>query len=411
VKRRQGVVMGVMACVLGSALCGTAQVPEKNGINRITIEVQEKAGIRRNNYPVHATFTLENPLRNLTEQRRFRLLDKDKVVPAYFNTVDGIDRKSMRVSFHSSHAPFESRTYTVEYGPGVEIQPPFDLKKGLRIEEAQELYEVKHPGGLALVVPFRMQRLLKRVGTKKTEYLRPDSAGLFFRLKQPDQPPILVGGPQYNEETRLAFPLIAFLEANGFQDIGGDRVRTDIHLEFPLSRSWVRVDFSVDDPKGLVKVLGVDLNLNIHGEPTLVDFGAGTSVYTTLKKGQSAVLRSGPVVNDRPGWQVLVGPTKAPTPFVVMPPGQPSKAEGWAHVMDRERCTAVAVAYFAQDRQHSEIAVDADGRLRCEREFDGKTARKTLTFWLHFVSMPVQQGAATSPQSMMNPLHVEVRKR
>src|SRR5262249_3681698 len=98
-------------------------------------------------------------------------------------------------------------------------------------------------------------------------------------------------------------------------------------------------------------------------------------------------------------------------PLVVMPPSQPSKAEGWAHVMDRERCTAVAVADFAQHQQRSEIAVDADGRLRCEREYDGKTARKTLTFWLHFVSMPVQLGAATSPQSMMNPLQVTVRKQ
>lgn len=409
-KRRHYLALGVVVCVVGSAVWGTAQEPGKKGIHRVTIEVQEKAGIRRNSYPVHATFALENPVRNLTEGRRFRLLHEGKVVPAHFNTIE-TDRKSMRVSFPSSHAPFESRTYTVEYGPGLEIQPPFDLNKGLRIEESEELYQVKHPAGLEFVVPFRMQGLLKRVGTKKTEYLRPDSAGLFLRLRQPNQPPILVGGPQFNEETRLPFPLIASLGANGLQNVGGDRVRAGVQLEFPLSRSWVRVDFTVEDPKGLVGALGVDLNLNIQGEPALVDFGAGTSVYTTLKKGQSAVLRSGPLLKDRPGWQVLVGPAKAPAPFVVMPPDNPSKAEGWAHVMDRQRCTAVAVADFAQEKQHSEIAVDADGRLRCEREYDPKAAKKTLTFWLHFVSMPVQQGAATSPQSMMNPLHVIVRKQ
>jgi hypothetical protein len=389
---------------------GFAQEPEKKGVQRVTIEVQERAGIRRNQYPVYATFTLEKRIGYFVEERRFRLLDKGKVVPAHF-TFDGIIRTVVQVSFHSSHAPFESRSYTVEYGPGVDIQPAFDLKKGLRIEESKGHYELKHPSGLEFVVPMRMQGLLKRVGTRQIEYLRPNSAGLFLRLKQPDQPPILVGGQQYSEERRLPSPLIAAIEVNGSENVGSDHLRTNVRLEFPLSRSWVRVDFTVEDPKGLVEALGVDLNLNIQGEPALVDFGAGTSVYTTLKKGQSAVLRSGPLFKDRSGWQVLVGPTKAPAPFVVMPPDNPSKAEGWAHVMDRQRCTAVAVADFAQEKQRSEIAVDADGRLRCEREYDGKAAQKTLTFWLHFVSMPVQQGAATSPQSMMNPLHVTVRKQ
>jgi hypothetical protein len=261
---------------------------------------------------------------------------------------------------------------------------------------------------------FKEPGLLKEVRTRTTEYLRPKSIGLFLRLKQPNRPTLVVGGPHY--EPGGASPLvmerqIATVEAKGSHNVGDDKVSSRVHMEFPISRSWVRVDFTADDPKGLVEALGVDLNLNIQGEPTLVDFGAGTSVYTTLKKGQSAVLRSGPLDKNRPGWQVLVGPTKAPTPFVVMLPDHPSKAEGWAHVMDRQRCTAVAVADFAQEKQHSEIAVDADGRLRCEREFDGKAAKKTLTFWLHFVSMPVQQGAATSPQSMMNPLHVTVRKQ
>jgi hypothetical protein len=205
--------------------------------------------------------------------------------------------------------------------------------------------------------------------------------------------------------------LLTSLSFEGSQAVQGQKLPIEVRLEFPLSRSWVRVDFTVDDTQGLVETLGGDLNLNIEGEPTLVDFGAGTSVYTTLKKGQSAVLRSGPLAKNRPGWQVLVGPSQSPHPFVVMPPDRPSKAEGWAHVMDRQRCTAVAVADFAQEKQHSEIAVDADGRLRCEREFDVKTAKKTLTFWLHFVNVPVQQGAATSPQSMMHPLHVTVLKQ
>jgi hypothetical protein len=369
--------------------------------------VHEKAGIRRGGYPASATFTLEKPLKDDKEVLHFRLRDGGKVVSADFVLTDDA-RQQVRVNFHSSHAPFETRTYAVEYAPGAEAPPQ---RKGLATQLSNgTLFTVRHPGDLRFVFSQDLKGLLHQVETNKTEYLRPDSTGLYFRPKQFRQGRGVVGGPQYGRGTQLNYGLLTSLSFLGNEEVQDDKLATEVRYEFPLSRSWVRVDFTVQDPKGLIGSLGVDLNLNIQGEPALVDFGAGTSVYTTLKKGQSAVLRSGPLEKNRPGWQVLVGPAKAPTPFVVMPPDNPSKAEGWAHVMDRQRCTAVAVADFAQEKQHSEIAVDADGRLRCEREYDPKAAKKTLTFWLHFVSMPVQVGAATSPQSMMNPLHVTVRK-
>jgi hypothetical protein len=68
----------------------------------------------------------------------------------------------------------------------------------------------------------------------------------------------------------------------------------------------------------------------------------------------------------------------------------------------------VAVAGFAAG-PGAEIAVGADGRLRLWRAFAPAAGPKRLTFWLHFVGMPVQVGAATSPQAMLAPLHVEVR--
>jgi hypothetical protein len=75
--------------------------------------------------------------------------------------------------------------------------------------------------------------------------------------------------------------------------------------------------------------------------------------------------------------------------------------------MDRERCTAVAVEGFAAG-PGAEIAVGADGRLRLWRPF-ARPGPKRLAFWLHFVGMPVQVGAATSPQAMLAPPRVEVR--
>lgn len=87
-------------------------------------------------------------------------------------------------------------------------------------------------------------------------------------------------------------------------------------------------------------------------------------------------------------------------------------AEGWAHVMDRSRCTAAAVADFGRSGA-DQIRVAASGALDMTRHFPdarertgGAKERKTLRFWLHFVTNPVQIGAVTSPQAMLAPLDV-----
>ena len=53
--------------------------------------------------------------------------------------------------------------------------------------------------------------------------------------------------------------------------------------------------------------------------------------------------------------------------------------------------------------------VSADGRVRLSQRYPGGK-ESNLTFWLHFVPMPVQVGAVTSPQSMMSPLRVDVKE-
>jgi hypothetical protein len=81
-------------------------------------------------------------------------------------------------------------------------------------------------------------------------------------------------------------------------------------------------------------------------------------------------------------------------------------AEGWAHVMDNVACTAIAIADFDQPGNTTELSIDSQARVRIQRQVPG--VEKKLHFWLHFVGMPVQVGAVTSPQSMMSPLGVRV---
>ena len=64
------------------------------------------------------------------------------------------------------------------------------------------------------------------------------------------------------------------------------------------------------------------------------------------------------------------------------------------------------MADFAASGCQDEVRIDGDGRLVLTRRLGEKGPRR-LRFWLHFVNMPVQVGALTSPQSMQAPLAVE----
>ena len=81
-----------------------------------------------------------------------------------------------------------------------------------------------------------------------------------------------------------------------------------------------------------------------------------------------------------------------------------NEAEGWIHVIDQKRCTAMAVAEFGRaglatiDR----FDIHGTGQIGVERRFPpektgqevAKVPIKTLRFWLHFVTNPVQVSAA-----------------
>jgi hypothetical protein len=228
-----------------------------------------------------------------------------------------------------------------------------------------------------------------------------------------------VGGPDSKGRVVKEGPLAVTLRfecKTTLQDESS--VPSVVDLDFVSSKSWVKLTWTATFPKNTGARPIADLKLSLDGEPTLADFGADSTVYAQLRKGESGLLRQNPddyAIRRIPAWEVLTGPTEGRlSPYVVATSGRlrssgiggtvpANRAEGWAHVMDRKRCTAVAMEHFIGG---SEIRVDSDGRLR----LSGGTGER-LSFWLHFVPMPVHVGAATSPQAMLAPLRVEVLKK
>jgi hypothetical protein len=417
--------LAAVAFVVATALT-TADEPQAP-TRRVVLGVSETAGIRRFGYPVSLVLPLPDPVKD-TEV--FRLLDGDKPVTAQFRPHGDADKgiRAVSLDFNVNHGPLERHEYVVEYGRGV-AGPK--VEGGLRVETTEKEFRIIHPSGLLFAVPRELEGMLNKVQTKKTRFLNGESTGLILRTKDNDL--ALVGEPKPKLFNRFVptdlsgkvvkeGPLAVGLRFECLNNLKGrGQISSVVEMEFPISKSWVRVHWTVDDPRGDVASLGAELNLHVEGEPTLFDFGAGTSVYGQLRKGESARLRQNPATRtpSTPPWETFLGPERGMKAFVVAPGSTtpPARnAEGWVHVMDSERCTALAVADFGAGKEGAEITVYADGRLRFWKHFGGPgesapKGPKQITFWLHFVSMPVHVGAATSPQAMLAPLQVEILKK
>jgi hypothetical protein len=181
-----------------------------------------------------------------------------------------------------------------------------------------------------------------------------------------------------------------------------------LELTVPHSKSWVEGAWNVADPDRRIMSLALDLNLKLEGSPTLVDFGAGSTVYGQIKGRQRMELEAGRSQDRAEGWVIRQGEGANLAIFAASTPRIPRLAEGWAHVMDARRCTALALADFGKGGNLDRISVEADGHLRLTRQFPETAGEpKIFHFWLHFVPMPVQVGAATSPQAILEPPRVE----
>jgi hypothetical protein len=193
-----------------------------------------------------------------------------------------------------------------------------------------------------------------------------------------------------------------------------------IELTFPSSKSWIETSWTIEDPKTQIERMGVDFVLQLDGQPTLWDCGAHSTIYGTLRGEELMTFESGgpaPQSGSTPEWVIRHGTADKLRAFAAAERGAGHAAEGWMHIMDSKRCTAMAVSEFGRrgpgvvDR----FELHAGGHLVFERRFLSektgpgapKEPKKTLRFWLHFVTTPVQVGAVTSPQSMLAPLEPE----
>ncbi len=378
-------------CCLAVLACAPA-ARAADGPGKFELTVRETAGLRRFGYPVSVALNLG---RAATAADRFRLSAAGKSVAGQFRVPAGGDGATVVLDFALSMGPLEKKTYQVEYGPAVAAGP--EPAGGMTVEEGKKAFTVAS-GGMTYVVPRDLRVLLEQVRDRKKEFIA-GGVGLFVLVgeKAGERLPV---GPVTSSRVSRRGPLAVALRFTA-----GDAKRSSVlELVFPRSKSWVEATWTLED-QGEVRGLQAAGRLLLQGRPTLIDFGAGPGVYTTLRAGESAALRSAGA-----GWEVRQGKGEGQLFARSLPGEKCGPAEGWAHVMDRQRCTAAAVADFGRATQADRLAVADQGRLLLERTW-ARPAKgvKRLRFWLHFVDAPVQVGALTSPQSVLQPPRVEVK--
>ena len=404
--RREALCSGLVAALV----CSGGSILGAEDAVTLGLVVKETAGLRRFSYPVHTVLPPVAP------GLSFRLLKEGRVVPAQFRPMTAADgRPVLALDFTSRLGPLESERYVVEVRAGVDPGP--EPKRGMQVEEAEASFRVQSGTTLTYTIGARLPGCLESVANGGREYLEPGTCGFFLRRNESSGDRLVRLGDD-GRATRATItrqgPLAVGLRYEATTDaLGAGPVSTNVDLTFPSSKSWVEAIWRVDDPLGLVAGLQVDLRLELEGGLALVDLGTAATIYGVLRGRERMTLTAGTAPGfpapARP-WVVEKGLAGTMTTFAEAPTRDAPPAEGWAHVMDASRCTALAIAGFggqAADR----IEIESDGRVRLARDFAGGQSAppggpKVLRFWFHFVPMPVQIGAATSPQAMLAPLAV-----
>ena len=386
----------------------------------LAVEVRETAGIARFGYPVTGAFHWPE-----ARAESFRLLRDGRPIEAQFSRIgDAASGSQWELDFNLDLLPFETRSFRIEAQEAARAESP--ATRGLSLQRNAGTILIRRPG-LDFMVPENLFQLLEAVKSPEHDYFVPGSAGFFVRDREGvvRQVEAVQAPKRPKVEILKSGALCAALKLSSEVDLGGEeRAKTTLRLDFPRSKSWVRAEWTVDDPRQTVASLGAKFQMRLapaQGRPTLVDFGAPSSVYAALQPSQSSVFRASPralaAATAKSGdrmtpWEVTRGTAERMIPYVAGLEDDARPVEGWAHVMDDRLCTAIAVDRFARETI-DRIEASADGRVEIWRAYsaagDVKLPKtKTLIFWLHFVPSPPHVGAVTSPQSMQSPPEVRI---
>jgi hypothetical protein len=360
---------------------------------QIALHVSEPGGIRRTVFPVNARVPF--PRGVLHDSSHAHLVLGQAEVPSQMTSGSRWPDGSVQwldVDFNASLDAMASQDYAVEFGDDIHATPP----RGLTMtEEAGSILigniRLNRSGApLLAAVTYRDEAIaVGRNGLVVT-----DLSGNRHELSAADglQVEIVKRGPLYVQVRYSGTPLDRDARATFVLDV-----------EMPNSKSWVRLSAQVDDPARRVRDIAFDIPLALGSFPWVWDFGTTRWTYGQLRNATDAVTLTDTRQASGTAWTVSAGPAGHAQ---IVETSAPDRAtfNRWGHVQGAKEAVAFAI----------EQPVRHDGTTRVTFEGSGQTSfifaprvpetRHELAVVEHFVSTPVQIGAATSPAAILAPL-------
>jgi hypothetical protein len=382
----------LLTLLLSLFVAWAIEVPAQGPLGQVAFEIRETAGLRRFGYPVTAHLTL--PAGALRDIQQAHIVNSTgKPIPAQLTAMakhaDGSVRQ-LEVDLNVSLGPLESIPLRLEYGADVTPTAP---KQGLSFAETEDAFRVS-----AYTIRKDARPLISSIRYGR-EYL--GSAGLNVVLRQGDTESSLSGKDlRWTVEKQGAYQVRLRCDGTWKSDGGGESPWT-VTLEFASSKSWVGISQSVDRATTAhpPMTLGITADLQMSGR-LLWDLDVGYWLYGVLEPGENLQFV------QAESWSCRLGKAEQETEYAKATTAN-SLAAGWGHFQearDQGNVIAFGVRNFASGGQHR-LELRGDGRWQLQ--YSPSTPGPTrLSASLHFIPVPLQHTARTSPASMMAPLEV-----
>jgi hypothetical protein len=382
--------LGAILVSLSAATAAAQSVPSS-----IPIHVSETGGIRRTQFPVAARIPF--PRAVLRDPAAVRLLSNQNEVPSQASVEARWPDGSIQwlvVELNVTIGPGESQTYALQYGEGVKSEA---VARGLTVTEDADAIQIGNlrfnKSGSPLVASVKYREEAIAAGSNGLSVT--DAAGAHD----------LSTAENVKVEVVKRGPLVAALKYSGSIRLEKDaRAPFVMTVEMPNSKSWVKLQAMVDDPGRNVRSLAIGLPLALGPFPWVWDFGTSRWTYGSMRAATDSVVMSDTVAANASGeWTVSSGPKGKEVASETSRPDGATFA-GWGHVQGAKEVVAYAVEGVKTKPGTYRVALDGTGQTTFQLTPPSPATKHELTVYAHFVSTPVQIGAATSPASILSPL-------
>lgn len=366
---------------------------------RIAIQVRETAGIRRFGYPVTVHVFL--PPGSLHQEQQARLVNREgKPVPAQMTATskhpDG-SLNQLEVDLNLSPGPLETIHLAFEYGDGIMNAEP---KQGLTFSETADTYQVS-----AYTIRKDAQPLISNIRYGR-EYLKPGGIEIVAWTGEVEHS-LRAARRQWTVEKRGPFQVR--LRCEGVYASQGDlpEFPFSLTLEFVSTKSWVGLRHSVHPTAAADRPLALGTAAHFQLSSRLLwDLDVDYWLYGVLEEGEQMTFSQ-----RQDSWlceQGKVGKETAYAASTASSPGAKApRSKGWGHFQE-SRADGNVIAFGLNGSAATEVyssRLTSEGKMLLRGTASGSEDPQLNTFF-HFIPVPAQHTARTSPAAMMSPLVV-----